>query len=136
MAGGWEQWGEQWGYFLASSGGALGRVCSSSVASARTGWLWFLAVANWMPCCLLVDLCFPDQTLTLARSRPCIPHLGILSTSKQMLHPWGAPGSSLPHKHPTPIPAFVVSSQYFMLSVPLSFPGPSKVCPSRPLSNA
>lgn len=53
MAGGWEQWREQWGYFLASSGGTLGRVRSSSAASAPTGWLWFLAVANWMPCCLL-----------------------------------------------------------------------------------
>lgn len=79
------------------------------------GWLWFPVVANQVASLSSQGLCFPDWTLISPIVHfSCSPR----TTYHSPLNPQDQQGdaASFSHKHPPPVSAFVVSSDYFMPS--------------------
>lgn len=114
------------------------RAHSSSMASAPTGWLWFLALANWDALLCSVGLCVPDQTLIHLEGSLLLPPPDCVCLTSEPLAPasrcsimWylrllSVPQAPHAHSH---LWGFI-----YIFYAPCSslFPGPAKVCPQGP----
>lgn len=140
MAGG-QRMGEA-GYFLPSVGGACGRVCSPSMASASLAGSGSCGVL--IPVSLLssVGFCFPDWTLIhldcafLLLPPDCVSLIFDSSGPAKACWIHVVPQAPLcPTSIPHPFLPLWFRVNILCLCF-LSFPNPFKVCPSRPHSNA
>lgn len=78
----------------------------------------------------------PHQLMLLHPSRLHITHLSVLRASRQLWHPCGSQAPLCPPGSPHPLLPLWFHLNILCLLLLLSFPGPSKIRPLRPCSNA